>query len=307
MSQDHDPYHEGERAVQDLAGERAEADQNARVIGPRIPRGALAFLGRQRLIAAATRLPGGGPVASLVYGEPGFVSSSDGSTVELDLPKAHLLPEDELGRVEVGDPVALLALELESRRRLRVNGRVVAAAPGRVQIAIAEAYPNCPKYIQRRRLAALGASAVSAPSPSPWQTGLAAAQRRLVEAADTFFVATAHPERGVDVSHRGGRPGFVRILEGDVLEVPDYPGNSMFNSLGNVAVDPRAALAFLDFATGEILELRGRASLVWGQNDGEGRTGGTGRFWRFAPERARTTTPPVKGRWVLLDSSPYNP
>jgi hypothetical protein len=84
----------------------------------------------------------------------------------------------------------------------------------------------------------------------------------LIEAADTFFLGTAHPTRGADTSHKGGEPGFVRIDGGDVCW-PDFPGNNMFNSLGNISVDPAAALLFIDFHSGRTLALSGRGALQW--------------------------------------------
>src|SRR3546814_14766932 len=69
-------------------------------------------------------------------------------------------------------------------------------------------------------------------------------------------------EQGADVSHRGGRPGFVRVTEDDgrsVLTIPDFSGNQFFNTLGNIAINPRAGLLFVDFATGDLLTLTGRS------------------------------------------------
>ena len=65
---------------------------------------------------------------------------------------------------------------------------------------------------------------------------------------------------GADISHRGGRPGFVRV-DGDVLTIPDFRGNRYFNTLGNLIAEPRASLLFVDFETGDLLQLQGsRAS-----------------------------------------------
>ena len=80
---------------------------------------------------------------------------------------------------------------------------------------------------------------------------------QLIANADTFFLGTIHPSRGADASHRGGPPGFVRV-DGNRLWWPDYPGNNMFNSFGNLAVDPSAALLFIDFDTGTALQFQAR-------------------------------------------------
>ena len=105
-----------------------------------------------------------------------------------------------------------------------------------------------------------------------------------VARADTFFVATAarsdSPTGGVDVSHRGGPAGFVRI-EGDTLVIPDYRGNRYFNTLGNLLLEPRAALLFVDFAAGLMLQLQGAAEVLWDRHD----LPHAERTWRFTVER----------------------
>ena len=85
---------------------------------------------------------------------------------------------------------------------------------------------------------------------------------------------------GLDVSHRGGPPGFVRV-DGDVLTIPDYRGNRYFNTLGNLLLEPRAALLFVDFARGEMLQLQGRGDVAWDEAD----LPGAERTWRFTVER----------------------
>ncbi|WP_197506788.1 pyridoxamine 5'-phosphate oxidase family protein, partial [Mycobacterium sp. E136] len=103
----------------------------------------------------------------------------------------------------------------------------------------------------------------------------------LITRADTFFLGTEHPTRGVDASHRGGPAGFVR-LDGNRLWWPDYPGNNMFNSLGNIAVDPAAAVLFIDFTTGATVAVSGTAAVVWPDDDHD--EDGTDRGVTFTAE-----------------------
>src|SRR6185369_9496968 len=135
------------------------------------------------------------------------------------------------------------------RRRFRINGHVSSITPAAVEVDIDEAFANCPKYIQSRRLAQQGGESTADIASG---TALDAARLQLIARSDTVFVASQHPSRGLDVSHRGGAPGFVRALDASTLRVPDYPGNSLFQTLGNLAVAPAAGLAILDFDRGRL-------------------------------------------------------
>jgi predicted pyridoxine 5'-phosphate oxidase superfamily flavin-nucleotide-binding protein len=114
-----------------------------------------------------------------------------------------------------------------------------------------------------------------------------------VSAADTFFVATASgpgvPGGGVDISHRGGPPGFVRV-EGEALLIPDYRGNRYFNTLGNLLLQPRAALLFVDFEGGGLLQLQGSAEVFWDQAD----LPHAERVWRFEVEGGWRAPSPIR-------------
>lgn len=178
-----------------------------------------------------------------------------------------------------------------------------------LEIAIDQAYPNCPKYIQRRTLAPAASSDKIGPGEIETGDALTPALQSWIGAADTFFVASAHPDGAVDCSHRGGAPGFVR-LDGDELRIPDYPGNSRFNTLGNFRLNPRAGVAFLDFAASRQLKLTGHVSLNLnaGKVDGDAHdTGGTGRWWTFTPAKWIVTPLNLSMRWDFVEASPFNP
>jgi hypothetical protein len=171
------------------------------------------------------------------------------------------LPGDPLGgNLRTGAFAGLLAIDLATRRRMRVNGRLEAAAGRPITIHVDQAYSNCPKYIQRR--AAEEGMPQKAPRVSQRSDSLTEEQRAWIRRADSFFMATLHPDAGADASHRGGMPGFVWV-EGDRLVWPDYPGNLMYNTLGNIAVHPRAGLVVPDFDSGAVLQLTGRAAIEW--------------------------------------------
>ena len=129
----------------------------------------------------------------------------------------------------------------------------------------------------------------------------------IIGQADTMFVASRHADSGADASHRGGTPGFIRIVDDNTLRIPDFHGNSMFNTLGNFEVDPRAGLCIPDFVHGQLLQLTGTASIHWDQEDPDNLTGGTHRFWEFKVKRWLLRDTPQQLEWEYLDASPFNP
>lgn len=304
-----DPFHAGERAVQERLGEADEAARNGRALSTSIVRGALPFIAQQPFAVLATVDDQGAPWASLIFGRAGFLTAPDAEHVTLDASRA-LLPEGApwIEHLEQDPRLGMLFIEPGSRRRLRVNGRA-RTTPDGWRVDVREAYPNCPKYIRRRYLAT---ELQAAAQPAEWRQGTALepAQRAWIAAADTTFVASAAPGGELDASHRGGEPGFVRVAEGptgDVLEIPDYPGNHMYNTLGNFELEPRAGMVFLDFESGRVLQLSGRVSIDWKNPEAAERTGGTERLWNFAVKRWVEHRLPVSWRWETSDASPYNP
>jgi hypothetical protein len=294
--------------MQERAGTREAALRTGALLSDRLPPGAIPFLGEQRMLAVGSVDDHGEVSATVLFGARGFVSSADGDVVVVDRRRVHVDHDDPLwSNLRVDVEIGLLAIELSSRRRLRVNGVVSAMDEERIEVRVREAYPNCPKYIQRRHLHECAHDAPGAEAP---QSGapLDELRLRVVERADTLFVASRHPVRGLDVSHRGGAPGFVEVLDSGRLRVPDYPGNNMFNTLGNFAVDDRASMAFLDFDRGRLLQMTGTATL-WpsGEEDPRQPTGGTGRYWDFHVSRWIELPVVANFAWELLEYSPHNP
>lgn len=284
-------YHGGELEVQRRTGVAEEAEAVGRIVGDSLSPAATRFLDGQRLAIVASLDAAGQPWASVLNGPPGFLRTID----ERHLRIAAVPAEDDplAANLRVRPEVGLLVLDPQTRRRMRVNGRGSLAAAG-VLVITDEVYGNCPKYIQRRRLVGEAAAPRGTTIVS---SRLDARQRTWIATADTLFIASYHPDSGADASHRGGEPGFVRV-EGDRrIVLPDYPGNAMFNTLGNLLEYPRAGLLFLDFGTGDTLQVAGRAAL------------------RFEPERAlaievdevRETPGGHRLIWELIERSPSNP
>ena len=303
------PFHDGERYMQERAGERETALRNGVLVGEAIPPRAILFLSQQRMLAIGSVDERGTVWASVLLGAQSFVSSSDGRSVVIDRTRVHATGDDPLwSNLRVGEDVGLLAIDLESRRRLRMNGMVDGVTDRRIEVSIRDAYPNCPKYIQRRHVREDPGARPIDQQPLAHGRFLDEVRSRVVERADTLFVASRHPTRGVDISHRGGAPGFVRVLNATELRLPDYRGNSMFNTLGNFVVDNRAGLVVLDFDRRRLLQMTGTVVVRFDEEEHPRQpTGGTGRYWDFHVGCWLELPVAMPIAWDLLDSSAYNP
>lgn len=257
-------FHTGEQALQARAGSRERlAEVGPRVIRPAMPETHQAFFGQLPFVVTGAVDRYGQPWASLLAGTPGFITAPADDRLHI---AARPPAGDPLeGLLKAGARVGLLGIEAHTRRRNRANGRVVAVDGAGIDVHVEQSFGNCPKYIQPRQ--AEYAPGQEARPDSLDFTGLGEPVRALVAAADTFFIASAHPDddglpaHGVDVSHRGGPAGFVRI-DGDTLTVPDLAGNNYFNTLGNLLLAPRAGLLFIDFVRGDLAWLAADAEIV---------------------------------------------
>lgn len=262
------PFHAGELALQERAGTRARLE----VAGPRIIRDHMPDQHRELfeklpyMIAGVTDA-GGQPWATLLTGDPGFVSTTPKTMTIADLPA----PADPARRaLQVGASVGLLGIELATRRRNRMNGRVGGITEAGFTVDVVQSFGNCPKYIQprpHRRVARERPAGLREETSRLGREALV-----LIEGADTFFIATASGSgprdwtAGTDVSHRGGQPGFVRVAEvggRTVLTVDDFAGNGFFNTFGNLSQEPRAGLLFVDFEHGHLLQLSVEGTVQW--------------------------------------------
>lgn len=293
-------FHPGELEVQRRSGVSREAARLVSMLAPpHLDGGPANFLAQREFAVLTARDDDGTLWTSPLLGPTGFLHAH-GTTLRVHTGPA---PGDPLGRLTAGQPAGLLAMEFAIRRRMRVNGVLTAAGPDGLTIDVEQAFGNCPAYIQRRVLEPVTSAAPEHEAME--STTLSPRQRAVVRAADTFFLGTAHPAHGADASHKGGSPGFVRV-DGDDLWWPDYAGNNMFNSLGNIAANPEAALLFVDFATGELLHLTGIAGLEWSAPGSHGDDGGTGRRVRFHPERV-VSAPILPVRSGVVEASHHNP
>ncbi|CAN7360804.1 flavin-nucleotide-binding protein [Rhizobium sp. LjRoot254] len=240
--------------------------------------------------------------ATVRTGYPGFLQAIDDRYLHLDLKRDPLDPAD--AGMDNGRAIGMLGIDLGTRRRNRLNGEVVRDDTG-FSVRVEQSFGNCPKYIQLR--GAYYASDPTLPSEVIPETADRAdeAARGLIQRADTLFVASyadlANGRRQVDVSHRGGPSGFVRI-DGDALVIPDYAGNLFFNTLGNIAVNPRVGLAFVDFESGGLLQLTGDAFIM--DPVETALLPGAERMWRFTPRKTVWRPGDLALRWDFREWSP---
>lgn len=309
MNEHADVYHDGERRVQDLAGQRAAADRNGAGIDDRIVPGARAFLDDQQLIVLAAADANGELWTVVWFGTRGFVQSRDeGRTLWLDRSACAPLEADPLAPLLHPDArLGVLAIELETRRRLRVNGVVRVVDDRTLALDVRESFGNCPRYIAQRRLRPFDARAPSTSRAPAAGSALDAARIATIRRSDTLFVGSRHPERGADASHRGGEPGFVQVLDERTLRVPDYAGNGMFQTLGNLHVTGRAGLVFLDFDGRRLLHVTGTTRLHFDTDETRTVTGGTGRSWDLSVTRWIEGALPAGVDADLLQRSKFNP
>jgi len=295
-------FHEGERAVQKRAGVEAESRSLGRGISRNIPDGAGPFLEAQRVAILAGVDPDDRVWTSLVTGNPGFITSPDSRTLRL---AAAISPVDPLSAaLSTNRELGVLVFDPERRRRLRINGRVSRADASTIEIRTEEVFGNCPKYIQAR--APEGDSRHHRDETARKSATLSPEQRRAIERADTFFIASVHAGTGADASHRGGQPGFVRVLDPGTLRIPDYSGNNMFQTLGNITADTRVGLLFVDFETGTTLQLTGRATILWDRKEFD-QLKGAERALRVEIEQAVEIEGKGSLGWRFLEYSPFNP
>ena len=291
-------YHAGELAVQRRMGQAEIAARVGRMIRTEIPAAAAAFLSEQPMIVLAATDDAGRVWASLVTGPAGFVHAEDDQTISVD---ALPVPGDPLREVlrRPSQQVGMIAIEPQTRRRMRVNGSVQPTAAG-LSIHPDQVYSNCPKYISRRHIDEV--ADVASPAVVRRADVLDARTQQIVARADTFFIGSADPEGNADASHRGGNPGFLQVLSPNRLRWPDYRGNSMFMTLGNINANPRCGLLIPDWDTGTTLQLTGTAEIVWA-----GGVAGSQCSVEFTVDEVIELTDVSPLRWGQAELSPANP
>ena len=295
------PWHTGEKRLQERAGvaERMEAF-GQKVIRDHMPDQHRTFFQQLPFMVAGTVDPAGRPWATLLEGPEGFVESPDPRQLLIHVAQAE--DDPAAAGLLAGEAIGLLGIELHTRRRNRLNGVLQASTDGLLQVQVQQSFGNCPQYIQLRDYVRVVPTAGLRQDSNT----LDAAAVAMIEGADTFFVASyftdANGQRAVDVSHRGGRPGFVRV-EGNRLTIPDYAGNLHFNTLGNLLENPQAGLLFVDFRSGDVLQLSGRTEIILDSPVIQAFEGAE-RLWVLEVEQMVRRPAALSLRWTFHEYAP---
>ncbi len=310
------PWHQGERALQARLGVAEQMkDVGSRVIRDYMPDQHRTFYAQVPFLVLAAVDAAGDPWVTLVESKQAAtpVATSPDPT-HLDIIALPAVDDPVRDALEIGDSIGVLGIELPTRRRNRVNGKIVQRSARQLSLMVEHSFGNCPQYIQTRHASTVAASSpateeeATQDSAAETLSGLDDAARALISAADTFFVASyvdvggSKQARQVDASHRGGKAGFVRV-DGNVLTIPDFAGNLFFNTLGNLHSNPCAGLVFVDFASGDLLQLTGRTEIVM---DGPEVASfqGAERLWRVEVTKLVRRRAVLKLRWTLDNFSP---
>lgn len=306
------PFHSGEQLLQERAGVRSKVEQiGRRVIRDHMPDQHRELFGKLPFLIVGSLDDQHRPWASVLAGHPGFMTSPDAHTLVV---RAEAGFGDPLRHnLRPGAAVGLLGIEPATRRRNRMNGSVATVAANGFAVRVGQSFGNCPQYIQARQPHFVAdPDSVAAPRPVMHENAvLSHRAAALVQASDTFFIATTSPAAndvtaGADVSHRGGKPGFVRVSEEagrSVLTSPDFSGNFHFATFGNLLLNPKAGMLFVDFETGGVLSLTGEADVIWDGPD-VARFAGAQRLLRFRLSEGRLIENAIPLRWSAPELSP---
>jgi ferredoxin-NADP reductase/predicted pyridoxine 5'-phosphate oxidase superfamily flavin-nucleotide-binding protein len=304
------PFHPGEQEIQTRLGVREQIeDIGQRFIRDYLPEEHREFYAGLPFLVVGSVDRAGRPWASLLAGRPGFLATPDANTLSIAARPTFGDPLNEA--LTEGTRLGVLGIEYQTRRRNRLTGRVTAFSDRGLALQVDQTFGNCPKFIQARAPASTeGLGRVGEPRPVHELDRLDERAREIIAAADHFFIATHYSEddtdraQGTDVSHRGGRPGFVRVDDDSTLTFPDFSGNYHFNTLGNILLNSRAGLLFIDFASGDLLYLACTAKIIW---DGEelAAFSGAERLVQFTIEAVRHVENALPLRFSFIDYSPF--
>lgn len=317
------PFHVGEREIQARMGVRDKMENiGRRFIRQYMPDQHRQFYEQLPFLILGSLDNQDRPWASIIAGEPDFIQSPDEVTLVVN---ARPLPGDPLNdNLSKGSELGLLGIDLATRRRNRMNGRVsdvnrksegsaiAPTSPNSFTITVTQSFGNCPQFIQKRQLHWRPERLTATPPKPQRYKQFTPAMRELMTQADAFFIATSYTShnepdqnvnQGVDVSHRGGRPGFVRIDDERTFTFPDFAGNNFYSTIGNLSLNPKVGVLFIDFEQGHLLSITGQAEIIWDQ-EAVATYAGAERLVRITVDEMVYLPEVLPFRWEFEEYSP---
>lgn len=302
------PYHRGEQELHDRFGIREQmAMMSRRIHRPFMLDSHREFYAQLPFFIIGSVGSDEWPWASILFGKPGFITTPTDRKLQI---YAHPVSGDPLAaNVSPSSPMSFLGIELPTRRRNRLNGVVAAHTENFLDIDVVQSFGNCPQYIQTRSMEFVRNPNEQLGTEAERFESLNDEAVNTIRTADTLFVASHNNEDdiygtgGVDVNHRGGQPGFVKV-EGNTLTIPDYRGNFAFNTLGNFLINPKAGILFVDFETGDLLTMTGTTELLWDMTPELQAVRGAERGWRFTLDHGYWLKNGSPLRWQFGDYAP---
>ena len=303
------PFHQGEQEIQSRLGVREQIENvGQRFIRDYMPDEHRAFYAQLPFLLIGSIDQTSHPWASVLVGRPGFVQSPTPNQLIID---TRLIDGDPLNNnLLIGMQVGLLGIDYESRRRNRMTGKLTAISENGFEITVDQTFGNCPQYIQSRNFECLpDIDHIGKKRSTQALKQLDRRARQIISKADNFFIATHYsedvdnPSHGTDISHRGGKPGFVRIAYDRTLTFPDFSGNNHFNTIGNMMMNPLAGVLFIDFDSGDLLYLTCSVQIIWDSEERQ-RFDGAERLIQLTLEEGILVNNAMPIRWSFVDYSP---
>ncbi len=259
-------FHQGEIQAQKHVGMHEEmAHWGAKAIRPFFIEQHRLFFSELPFAVVSATDKKGKPWVTLLAGQQGFMHFPDDKTLHFSTQpmQGDALEESFIEGANIG----LIGIELSNRRRNRATGSIAEKNEKGITFKVSQSFGNCPQYISERVWHYVDTS--SKDMSSTRHTSLTPSMQEWVSNADTLFIGSGYKEEGehrsngMDASHRGGSPGFMKVLNERQLVLPDYSGNNFFNTIGNLILNPLVGLLFLDFEKGNMLQITGRVDIDW--------------------------------------------
>jgi predicted pyridoxine 5'-phosphate oxidase superfamily flavin-nucleotide-binding protein len=290
-SQVNSPFHSGELSVQSSLGVEDEAAQLKGIITDRLPAIAIKFITSFEFLFIASVDGEGRAWTSILTGQKGFSVATSENIISIDS-RTDELVSSNLKQCKL---VGLLYINFRSRARLRINGEAL-TAHFPLRIKTEQVYFNCPKYIQARTFRSVETHETQAVIRFEKFNDR---HEALIRSADTFFISSYVREQGADCSHRGGQPGFLEVSDDKTITWIDYPGNNLFNTLGNLLINPKCGLLIINFESHSVLQMTGEASMILGHSKQ--------MHIQFTLSQLNEIQGAIPFEWTFLQYSPYNP